>query len=57
MAAVHPSQDAAVADDCGWLDRLIADTISLVVWSACAGASEAPPDVTSAIRHGISSVE
>ncbi len=45
MAAVHPSQDAAVADDSGRLYRLIADAIALMVWSARAGASEAPPAV------------
>jgi PAS domain S-box-containing protein len=34
MAAVYPSQDAAVADDSGRLYRLIADTIPLMVWTA-----------------------
>ncbi|HWM43331.1 MAG TPA: PAS domain S-box protein, partial [Burkholderiales bacterium] len=34
MAAVHPSQNAAVSDDSGRLYRLIADTIPLMVWSA-----------------------
>ena len=34
MAAVHPSQDAAVFDDSGRLYRLIADTVPLVVWTA-----------------------
>jgi PAS domain S-box-containing protein len=34
MAAVHPSQDAAVLDDSGRLYRLIADTIPLMVWTA-----------------------
>jgi PAS domain S-box-containing protein len=34
MAAVHPSQDAAVFEDSGQLYRLIADTIPLMVWTA-----------------------
>jgi PAS domain-containing protein len=34
MAAVHPSQDSATFDDSGRLYRLMADTISLMVWTA-----------------------